>query len=233
MATWTIWTILIIAGYIFGSIPLSYLVGKSQGIDLRKQGTHQVGGGNLWRMTSRKFGLAIGLFDFLKGMLMVWIASTQGLDAGQQMVVGLAVIVGHNWPVFLKFHGGRGIATLLGIAIILPVINDVSPWPTVIAAGAVVIITLIFRSSPLPVLLGAASLPLTNWLFGAEEAVIMAYLVIFLIVATKRLMAQPSKEVSTISKRRLYINRLLFDRDIADKNTWLHRKHVPKEEKVA
>jgi glycerol-3-phosphate acyltransferase PlsY len=166
-------------------------------------------------------------------MLMVWIASTQGLDAGQQMVVGLAVIVGHNWPVFLKFHGGRGIATLLGIAIILPVINDVSPWPTVIAAGAVVIITLIFRSSPLPVLLGAASLPLTNWLFGAEEAVIMAYLVIFLIVATKRLMAQPSKEVSTISKRRLYINRLLFDRDIADKNTWLHRKHVPKEEKVA
>lgn len=233
MATWTIWTILIIAGYIFGSIPLSYLVGKSRGIDLRKQGTHQVGGGNLWRMTSRKLGLSIGLFDFLKGMLMVWIASTQGLDAGQQMVVGLAVIVGHNWPVFLKFHGGRGIATLLGIAIILPIINDISPWPSVIGIGAVVIVTLIIRSSPLPVLLGAASLPLTNWLYDAEESVIMAYLVIFLIVVIKRLMAQPSKEAATISKRRLYMNRLLFDRDIADKNTWLHRKHVHKEEKVA
>jgi glycerol-3-phosphate acyltransferase PlsY len=232
MATWTVWTILIIAGYLFGSIPLSYLVGKTRGIDLRKQGTHQVGGGNLWRMTSRKLGLTIGLFDFLKGMLMVWIASTQDLDAGQQMVVGLAVIVGHNWPVFLKFHGGRGIANLLGIAIILPIINDVSWWPSVIAIGAVVFVTIIFRSSPLPVLLGAASLPLTNWLFGTEKAVIMAFLVIFLIVVIKRLTAQPSKEAATISKRRLYMNRLFFDRDIADKNTWLHRKNVPKEEKV-
>ncbi len=231
MATWIIWIILIIVGYLFGSFPLSYLAGKSRGIDLRKQGTQQVGGGNLWRMTSRKLGLAIGIFDFLKGMLMVWIASLLDLDAGQQMVVGLAVIVGHNWPVFLKFHGGRGIATLLGIAIILPIINDISPWPTVIAAGVVIIITIIIRSSPLPVLLGAASLPLTIWLFGAEEAVIMAFLVIFLIIVIKRLMAQPSMEAATISKRRLYINRLFFDRDIADKNMWLHRKHTPKKEK--
>src|SRR4030043_1359938 len=144
------WIVLIIFAYFFGSIPLSYLAGRIRGIDLSKQGTHQVGAGNLWRMTSRKLGLIVGFFDFIKGILMVGVSQHQGLDAGQQLVVGLAVIIGHNWPVFLRFHGGRGIATLLGLALILPVLNDISPWPSVIAAGFTVVMTVIFRSSPLP-----------------------------------------------------------------------------------
>ena len=226
----TVWIILVICGYLLGSVPMSFLVGKIHGVDLRRQGTHQVGGGNLWRTTSRKLGLAVGLFDFLKGAFMVWMAQLQGLDTGQQMVVGLAVIVGHNWPVFLKFHGGRGIATLMGIVIILPVINDISPWPSVIAYGAVIIVTIIFRSSPLPVLLGAASLPLTSWLFGDGNTVMAAFLAIFIIIAAKRLMAQPSAEAATTGKIRLYLNRLLFDRDIADKAAWLHREPINPQE---
>jgi glycerol-3-phosphate acyltransferase PlsY len=232
MPIWTTWLILIIAGYLFGSIPLSYLVARAHGIDLRKHGTGQVGGGNLWRTTSRKYGLAIGIFDFLKGMLFIWIASMLGLDAGQQMVVGLAVIIGHNWPVFLRFHGGRGIATLLGIVILLPFVNDISPWPSVIAVGAVVFVTIVFRSSPLPVLLGAASLPLTTWLFGAEEAVIMAFLASFLIIVFKRLTAQSAIEARKIGMTRLLINRLLFDRDITDRNIWVYQKIGRKKEKA-
>lgn len=224
MPVWTTWLILIIVGYLFGSIPLSFLVAKAHGIDLRKQGTSQVGGGNLWRTTSRFYGVSVGIFDFLKGMLMIWIASTQGMDAGQQMVVGLAVIVGHNWPVFLRFHGGRGIATLLGIVILLPFINDISPWPSVIAVGAVVFVTIVFRSSPLPVLLGAASLPLTSWLFGAGEAVIFSFLASFVIIVVKRLTAQSAIEARKIGMVRLLLNRFLFDRDIADRNIWVYQK---------
>ena len=59
------WIILIIVGYLLGSIPLSYLVGKRRGINLKQQGTMQVGAGNLWRMTSRKLGLTVGIFDFI------------------------------------------------------------------------------------------------------------------------------------------------------------------------
>ncbi len=229
---WTIWIVLIVAAYLLGSVPAAYLVARARGIDIRKQGTQQVGGGNLWRIASRKLGLMVGIFDFAKGMLMVWIASLPGLNAGQQLVVGLATIVGHNWPVFLRFHGGRGIATLLGIAIILPVLNDISPWPSVIAVGIVAVFTIIFRSSPLPVLFGAASLPLTSWLFGGENAVIVTFLVIFLIIVVKRLTAQSSAEAAAISKGRLFLNRLLFDRDIADRSAWVHRKHVPRKGKT-
>jgi glycerol-3-phosphate acyltransferase PlsY len=230
-----VWIILIVAGYLLGSIPMSYLVARAaRGIDLRQQGTGQVGGGNLWRMTSRKYGLTVGIYDFLKGMLMVWIASAQGLEAGQQLIVGLAVIVGHNWPVFLRFHGGRGIATLFGIAIILPILNPetVYPWPTVIASAAVILVTIVFRTSPLSVLLGAASLPLTSWLFGSSFSVIMAFLAIFLVVVIKRLTAQPLPEGISISKRRLYMNRFLYDRDIADRGAWLNRRHAGEEGKV-
>ncbi len=226
----TIWIILIICAYLLGAVPSSYLAARSRGIDLRKSGTSQVGGGNLWRTTSRKLGLAVGIFDFAKGMFMVWMAQLQGLDTGQQLVVGLAAIVGHNWPVFLRFHGGRGIATLLGIVMILPALNDISPWPSVIAVGAVVFVTIIFRSSPLPVFFGAASLPVTTWIFQEKLAVIMAYLAAFLVIIIKRLTAQPSPESIPISKMRLLFNRLFFDRDIADRTTWVHRKPVKPEE---
>jgi glycerol-3-phosphate acyltransferase PlsY len=226
----TTWIVLIIIAYLFGSIPLSYLAGKMRGIDLRKQGTRQVGGGNLWRMTSRKLGLIVGCFDFLKGILMVGVAQHQGLDAGQQLVVGLMVIIGHNWPVFLHFHGGRGIATLLGLAIILPVLNDISPWPSVIAAGFTVVMTVIFRSSPLPVLISAASLPLTSRIFHSPTGVVTAFLAIFLVVVVKRLTAQPAPEKRLISRGRLLLNRLLFDRDITDRRAWLHRDHFDEKE---
>lgn len=221
-----IWIVLIICGYLLGSVPISLLAARARGIDLRKQGTHQVGAGNLWRTTSRKLGLAVGIFDFGKGAIMMWIGSMSGLDAGQQMVVGLAAVLGHNWPVFLRFHGGRGAATSLGIVIFNPVLNNVSPWPSVIGVAAVVVLTIIIRSSAVPVLLGAASLPVTTWIFDDEVAVIMAYLAMFLILVVKRLTAQAMPEDIKIGKTQLIFNRLLFDRDIRDRTTWMHRKPI-------
>ena len=227
-----IWIVLIVCGYFLGAIPMSLLAGKARGIDLRKQGTHQVGAGNLWRTTTRKLGLMVGIYDFAKGLAMVWIAQAQGLDTGQQLIVGLAVIVGHNWPVFLHFHGGRGIATLLGIAIILPSVNSISPWPTIIATGFVLVMSIILRSSALPVLCSAASLPLTTWLFDSDTTAATAYLAIFLIVVIKRLTAQKMPEKLKISKTELVLNRLLFDRDIRDKTAWIHRKPITELEKL-
>jgi len=229
----TTWIVLIICSYIVGSVPSSYLVARSRGIDLRKHGTQQVGGGNLWRTTSRKLGLMVGIFDFAKGMLMVLIAAKLAhLADYQQLVVGLAAVAGHNWPVFLRFHGGRGAATSLGIVIIMPVLNNLSPWPSVIGIGTVVFVTLILRSSALPVLFAAASMPLTTWLFNEKLAIILAYLTMFLILVLKRLTAQPATEARSIGMGHLLLNRLLFDRDIGDRTSWVHRKHVAKKEKT-
>jgi acyl phosphate:glycerol-3-phosphate acyltransferase len=231
MITWITWVVLIIIGYLVGSIPFSYLVSRTRGINLKKQGTHQLGAGNVWRLVSRRLGLLVGAFDFFKGIIMVVIAYFLKMDAGEQLFIGLAVIAGHNWPVFLRFHGGRGIATLFGLAVILPVMNysTISPWPTIIALGFVLIMLAIYHSTPLPVLISVASLSLTSWLFHAGIAVSLAYLAIFLVVVLKRLTAQPAPEKLSVSRGRLFVNRLFFDRDIADRHEWVHRSIHKKE----
>lgn len=230
MPDWAIWIILIIAAYLLGALPLSYLVARGRGVDLTKHGTKQVGGGNLWRTTSRKLGLSVGIFDFLKGMIMVIIAQALGLGITEQIVVGLAAVIGHNWPVFLRFHGGRGAATTLGIVIIIPAINDSTPYPMAIALCIVVIGTVIVRSSPLPVFLAAASLPVTYWVFQDEASVFLAFLAVFLVIAIKRMTAQPVSEDTVISKKQLLLNRLLFDRDIRDKKAWMFQKPIEPQE---
>jgi glycerol-3-phosphate acyltransferase PlsY len=227
-----IWIVLIVCGYLLGSIPMSLLAARARGIDLRKHGTHQLGAGNLWRTTSAKLGLTVGIFDFGKGAIMMWIASAIGLDAGQQMAAGLGAVVGHNWPIFVRFHGGRGAATSLGIVIFNPVLNDVSPWPSVIGVGAVVVLTILIRSSAVPVLIGAVSLPVTTAIFHDEVAVITAYLAMVLILVIKRLTAQPVPEDIKIGKGQLILNRLLFDRDIRDRMAWMRRKPIKKLEKL-
>jgi len=225
-----VWVLLIIGAYLIGAIPFSFLVARRRGIDLRKHGTQQVGGGNLWRTTSKKLGLTVGVWDFFKGMLMVLIAWRLGLDAGQQLSVGLGAVVGHNWPVFLRFYGGRGIATSLGIIIILPLINDITPWASLaffIVGISVIIFT---RRSPVPVLVGMIMLPVFSAIFHEDLSVTMGFLAMTLIVVIKRLTAQPSTEARTIGVGRLIWNRLLFDRDIGDRLAWVHRKHSVKKE---
>jgi len=222
------WILLIIGAYLIGSIPFSYLAGKSKGVDLRKHGTQQVGGGNLWRTASKKLGFTVGMWDFFKGMLMVLVAWRLGLDAGQQLAVGLGAVVGHNWPVFLRFHGGRGIATCLGIIIILPLVNDIAPWPSV-AFFAAAILTIIFtHRSPVPILVGMLMLPVFSAIFHETLAVTMGFLAMTLIVIIKRLAAQTTAEGRKIGMGRLLWNRLLYDRDIGDRKIWVQRRQVAK-----
>jgi len=232
MDNWFVFAGLIVGSYLLGSLPLSYLIARSKGVELRKEGTQQVGAGNLWRTTSRKYGLMAGIFDFGKGMIMMWVASSLDFNAGQQIIVGLGAAVGHNWPVFLGFHGGRGAATSLGIVVITPILNSdaVSYWPSVIGILIVVVVTVIIRSSAVPVLLAAASLSVTAWLFGDGTGVVTSYLALLLILVIKRLSAQAVPEDVKIDMGHLLLNRLLFDRDISDRKAWMQRKNTVKKE---
>ena len=224
----TIWfALLTIGAYLLGSVPASYLAARFfRGIDLTQYGTGQVGGGNLWRMTSWKLGLPVGLFDLCKGMVMVWAAQAAGLAVAQQLVIGSAAIIGHNWPIFLRFSGGIGIGTTIGVVLILPIINSITPWASVAFFAIILIGSIVLRSSPLPALAATAALPSVSW--GVQEAlpVTMAYLAIPVIIIIKRLTAPSSSNTATVGKGQLILNRLLFDRDIKDRKVWMYRKPV-------
>ena len=209
--------LLIIGAYLLGSVPTAYLAAKWPcGVDIRQYGTGNVGIANLWGMTSRRFTIPVIIFDLGKGAAMVWAAQLMGLDIVQQVTVGLVAIIGHNWPVFLRFNGGRGILTTMGVVFLL------MPWGiVVILAGA--LLALLIKTSPLPALGGITILPLVSWGLGEPLAVTLGFLAIFLVTIIRRLTAPRSAEAISISKRRLLFNRLLFDRDISDREAWLYR----------
>ncbi len=230
METWAKFLILIVSAYLLGSIPMSYLVAKSRGIDLRKQGSQQVGGGNLWRTTSRTFGVMVGIFDLLKGALIVFCAWKWGLDAGLQLFAGLGAIIGHNWPVFLRFHGGRGIATTLGIIILTPILNRdaITFWPLISCAAVGIGSLVFFRRTPVPVLLALISMPIASAIVKEPLLVTLGYAAILLTAIIKRLIAQASTEKRQVSMGELLLNRFLHDRDVRDRAEWVHRKAAEK-----
>lgn len=232
MNSWITCGLLIVASYLFGSVPLSFLVARSRGIDLREQGTQQVGGGNLWRTTSHKMGLFVGIFDFFKGAIMVAIGWQLRLDAGLQLAVGLAAVVGHNWPVFLHFHGGRGIATSLGIIIILPFINwsAITIYPLVAFLCVAVGIVIFTHRTPVPILFGLLMPPIVSAIAKEPWPVTLGYAGMVLIIIIKRLIAQPSAEPRQTGMGRLLLNRFLFDRDVRRRADWVHRKNTEKKE---
>lgn len=207
-----------------GAVPAAYLVARlSRGIDLRRYGSGSIGASNLWQSTSRWIAMPIIPYDLGKGILAVWIAHLVGLDITQQVVVGLATIVGHNWSVFLRFGGGRGMLTTLGVALILPSINGLVPWAIIISLIITIIGTFVIHNVPLGVGVAVTALPLVSWAVGDPLPITLGFLAIFLITVIKRLAMPRTAIAASLSNRQLLLNRLLFDRDIRDRKAWIHR----------
>ena len=220
--------LLIIGAYFLGSVPLSYLLAKwARGIDLRRYGSGNVGMSNLAKFTSKKFIIPVVIFDLGKGMIMVWVASLVGLELYQQVIVGLAAIIGHNWPVFLRFSGGRGILTTLGVIIILPLVNQMLPWEAIIALSITGIGLFVFHNAPLGVIIAMVSLSLVAWVLGRPLPFIVGFLSMLLISVVRRLVVPRAEISKSLGWREIIINRLLLDRDIKDAKIWVNR--VPEE----
>jgi len=211
--------LLTIGAYLFGSVPAAYLAARcAHGVDIRQYGSGNVGVGNLWQMTSKRVAVPVIIFDLGKGAAMVWTAQLLGMGDVQQVVVGIATVVGHNWPVFLRFSGGRGVLTTLGVIFML------MPWG-IVAFLAFCTLALILRSTPVPVLLGMAAQPVVSWLTGKPLAVTIGMMVILLIIIVRRLTPAKRDDIGPVTTRQLLFNRLFYDRDIADRGKWLH--HAP------
>jgi acyl phosphate:glycerol-3-phosphate acyltransferase len=208
----------VVLAYFLGSIPMSYLVVKWRyHKDIRSFGSGGVGSSNVFRSFSKKLAILIFIYDVGKGTLAVWIVHLIGLGQIPEVLTGIAIVVGHNWPVFLRFNAGRGLATTIGVeAYIFPF------GILIFVCGAV--FTLVIRSSPLPTLFGIGLVPLASWLMGEPRALTLGLLALFLILIARRLTAPLTERSRQISKRKLFVNRLLFDRDIRDGREWIHFK---------
>ena len=224
--------LLLVAAYLFGSVPAAYLAAKwSRGIDIRKYGSGNVGATNLLGLTSKWIAIVVIIFDLGKGMAVVWAAQLIGLDIAQQVTAGLVVIIGHNWPVFLRFNGGRGLLTILGIALFLPLVNGLIPWEIIAFLALAAVGLFIIHSMPLGTGAGIVAMPLVSWGLGEPPAMTLGFLAMFLIMFIRRLTAPKTSVTASVPPGQLLLNRLLFDRDIRDRKAWIHRQPLKQEEK--
>jgi len=158
----------VIAAYLLGSIPFAYLAGRwLKKVDIRREGGGNVGATNVLRQVGTAAGIVVMAADIGKGTLAIIIA--QGLGVSQLVVfaAGLAVVVGHNWPVFLDFEGGRGGATTIGVFFAL------APIPNSIVFGIMLLLAFITSNLRLSMAVGIALLPLLIWAFGGELSLIL------------------------------------------------------------
>ena len=112
--------IFLIMAYLIGSIPTGVIIGKKfKGIDIREHGSKNTGATNAYRVLGKQYGIIVLLADALKGWLPVFIADMAGVGDWQLILVGVLTIVGHTLSPFLKFKGGKGVATSLGVFLFL------------------------------------------------------------------------------------------------------------------
>ena len=168
--------------YLLGSIPFGFLVGRLWGVNVLEKGSHRTGGTNVLRAAGLiAAGLTV-ILDFGKGALAVWLAGQISGYPAVEVLAGVAVILGHNYSIFLRFHGGAGVATSLGAlaAICLPAAAALMVLLLLIVAitryaslGSLIIITLM----PLVLLaLGVTGiLSLTYVAYGLLAWVIIVY----------------------------------------------------------
>jgi acyl phosphate:glycerol-3-phosphate acyltransferase len=115
-----IWLGILLLTYLLGSVPSGYLVAKSQGVDIRRHGSGNIGATNVLRVLGKKWGYLVFACDVLKGFLAVKIAAYAASVGHANVVLGavlgaVACILGHNYTIWLKFKGGKGIATSGGV----------------------------------------------------------------------------------------------------------------------
>jgi acyl phosphate:glycerol-3-phosphate acyltransferase len=134
----------LLAGYLLGAVPFGWLIARSRGVDIMRQGSGNIGATNVSRVLGARFGVLVFVLDFAKGALPVlaatWLARFAGTDLPPDalpVVAGTAAFLGHLFPIYLRFRGGKGVATGVGIvAVLLPVTAMIvlAAWVVVLAA---------------------------------------------------------------------------------------------------
>lgn len=159
---------IVILGYLVGSFPTAYIAGRLvRGRDIRTLGDGNMGAQNAFRQLSPAVGIAVGLIDALKGFIIIILAEASGNPQNIVLLSGVAAVIGHNWPIFLRFRGGRGEATTIGILLALVT------WPMLIALSLGLATLLKTRNVNLASAPLFISLPLICWAFRVPGVLIV------------------------------------------------------------
>jgi acyl phosphate:glycerol-3-phosphate acyltransferase len=153
--------------YLLGSIPTGYLAGRLRGIDIRDKGSGNIGATNVFRVLGKPAGIIVLLIDALKGyaacawvanLVMNWFPARVGEDDALRITAGLAAILGHNFTCWLKFRGGKGIATSAGV------LGALVPGALIIAFSIWIIVFALTRYVSLASIAASFALPFATWI---------------------------------------------------------------------
>jgi glycerol-3-phosphate acyltransferase PlsY len=156
----------VLFGYLAGSVPFAFLLARGAGIDVRVAGSGNVGAANVLRTTGTWRAVAVMSLDVAKGAAAVLVVNLVAGGVWMAALTGAAAIVGHIYPVWLRFHGGKGVAVAAGVFSVL------SPVATGIAATLFLIIVWLTRYVSLGSIAATVALPPVAWWAGAPRAVV-------------------------------------------------------------
>jgi glycerol-3-phosphate acyltransferase PlsY len=160
------WLIIII-GYIIGSFPTSYVLGRATAAnDIRRLGDENAGAANAYRELGARAGVIVGIIDAAKGSAVILLAQAVNLSQPIVLFAGIAAVAGHNWPVFLGFRGGRGVSTTLGILMVLVTV------PMLILALPTLLILILKRNVTPSMAFLFIALPLVDLVFKVQPVLI-------------------------------------------------------------
>lgn len=158
----------VLVGYLAGSVPFAFLLARRAGIDVRAVGSRNVGAANVMRSTGTGRAVAVMALDVAKGAAAVALANLTGGGAALSSATGAAAVVGHIYPIWLRFHGGKGVAVAAGAFAVL------APAATALAAVLFLMTVWVTRYISLGSIAATAMLPPVAWLLGAPFAVVIA-----------------------------------------------------------
>ncbi|PKB78891.1 MAG: hypothetical protein BZY88_16130 [SAR202 cluster bacterium Io17-Chloro-G9] len=213
---------LYIYSYLIGAVPTAYIICKLvKGVDIRDSGSGNVGASNLYQVAGKGWLVPLAVSELvIKGGSAVWIGQFFiGLDRSSMLLLAapLLTLAGNNWPIFLRFQGGRGVAVAFGTLLWLsPVL--VAAFSAVALAGWAAT-----RSAGVWVLIALTLLPLWAVVAGAPASLAIYCAALVALIVLKRLLSNRLDFPGGISKPRVLFNRLFLDRDVSDRGEWVHR----------
>ena len=166
-------------GYLFGSFPSGYLAGKiAKGIDIRSLGSGSTGATNVLRHIGKRAAITVFLLDVFKGVISILLAKYFLLNDSWQVAIGLSTLIGHIWPVWLNWRGGKAVATGLGIFLGLS-------WQVGLATlGVFILMITLFRIVSLASVSAALALPFIMFISFKTSSISLPFLVISLLAMT-------------------------------------------------
>ena len=176
------WLLIVVLSYLIGSIPWGYLFARSKGIDIRQHGSGNIGAANVLRVMGKKWGYLVFLCDFFKGFLSVKLGSLIAAFFLVNLVLGsviaaIACVLGHDYPIWLGFKGGKVIATLAGAVLVL------FPPLVFVSFGVIwIAVFLIGRYTSLASISAAVALPISVPLIVAKTETDFLLLVCFSVL---------------------------------------------------